>query len=85
MQSKRLVRLLSEKHSNQFFRKVGNEGIISCSAVPLVLLEVGDNANAPTQLRWDTAVVHQLRIDKDAINAQFQQLFLATDTSRWSI
>ncbi|CAK0846294.1 unnamed protein product [Prorocentrum cordatum] len=47
--------------------------------------QVGDSANAPTKLRWNIAVAHQMGIDKATITDQFQQLFQATDTTRWSI
>eukprot|EP00959_Pyramimonas_sp_CCMP1952_P359979 7537466-Pyramimonas_sp.AAC.1 len=57
LQSKRLVRLLAERHPQHHFRRVGDEGIISIDAVPLVALEIGPAAADGAQLRWDGQVL----------------------------
>ncbi|CAK0806208.1 unnamed protein product, partial [Prorocentrum cordatum] len=66
VQTKKLAHLFGERHEGHFLRKVGSDGIVSCNAAPIVSVEVGNNAFAATQLRWDSAAIVKHGIGKQS-------------------
>ncbi|CAK0881407.1 unnamed protein product, partial [Prorocentrum cordatum] len=62
IQTKKLAQILGERHEGHFSRKAGNDGIVSCNSIPIVSVEVGSNASAATQLRWDSAAIGPPRL-----------------------